>query len=219
MMFACRSADICWHRQQWSDTSRHCHRRRHWFTATSWSARRRHCITAPASSSVGRQSTLSPWQQHRLCVRPSHLSTSRYNGQSAGEPGPALTGHPVDSRWPFVSHLRHLNRDWPKLFVRDAAFWGKFVITRVHHLTGGSKTVYSVCLSSSLERPRSRHTDPLLLIYSFQFRSAFRATTMPSQLRPPETVACQPYPVNHTLPTADKAPTSFTDTLVVLIVV
>ena len=33
-------------------------------------------------------------------------------------------------------------------------------------------------------------TDPLLLIYSFQFRSAFRATTTSSQPRPLDTVAC-----------------------------
>jgi len=32
-----------------------------------------------------------------------------------------------------------------------------------------------------LERRQSRRTDPLLLVYSFQFRSAFRATATPSQ--------------------------------------
>jgi len=58
---------------------------------------------------------------------------------------------------------------------------------------------------ATLERPELRRTDPLLLIYSFQFRSAFRATTTPSQpqIRRPQ-----------------KAPTSVvTDNLVKLIVV
>jgi len=56
-----------------------------------------------------------------------------------------------------------------------------------------------------LERPQSRLTDPLLLIYSFQFRSAFRATTTLSQPQ-----IRRPY----------KAPTSVvTDNLVKLIVV
>jgi len=56
---------------------------------------------------------------------------------------------------------------------------------------------------------------PLLLIYSFQFRSAFHATTMPSQPRPLDTIVC----VDHAQPATDKAPTSVTDSLVVLIVV
>jgi len=43
---------------------------------------------------------------------------------------------------------------------------------------------------SKLERPQSRRTDPLLLIYSFQFSSAFRVTTTPSQPLPLDTVAC-----------------------------
>ena len=33
----------------------------------------------------------------------------------------------------------------------------------------------------TVEGPQSRRTEPLLLIYSFQFRSDFRATTTPSQ--------------------------------------
>ena len=38
--------------------------------------------------------------------------------------------------------------------------------------------------NNALERPQSRSTDPLLLIYSLQFRSAFLSTT-PSQPGPP----------------------------------
>jgi len=71
---------------------------------------------------------------------------------------------------------------------------------RVQHL------LITACVSGEiLERPQSRRTDPLLLIYSFQFGPAFRATTTPSQpqLR-------RPY----------KAPTSVvTDNLVKLTVV
>jgi len=66
-----------------------------------------------------------------------------------------------------------------------------------------------------LERPQSRHTDHLLLIYSFQFRSAFRAMTTPSQPSQLDTVPC----VDHTQPAADKVPTSVTNNPVVLIVV
>jgi len=69
---------------------------------------------------------------------------------------------------------------------------------------------------TELQRRQSRHTDPLLLIYSFQFRSAFHATTTPSQPRALDTVAC----VDHAQPAADKAPTSVvTDNLVKLIAV
>jgi len=57
-----------------------------------------------------------------------------------------------------------------------------------------------------LECPQSRCTDPLLVIYSFQFRFTFRATTTPSQQRALDTVAC----VNHAQPATDKAPTSIT---------
>ena len=53
-----------------------------------------------------------------------------------------------------------------------------------------------------LERPQSRPTEPLLLIYSFQLRSAFRATTTPSQPRALDTVAC----VVHAQTAAYKAP-------------
>jgi len=55
----------------------------------------------------------------------------------------------------------------------------------------------------------------VLLIYSFQFRSAFRAATTPSQLCPLDTGVC----VDHAQPAEDKVPTSVvTDILVVLIV-
>jgi len=83
-----------------------------------------------------------------------------------------------------------------------------------------------------LERPQSRCTDPLLLIYSFQFRSAFRASTTPSQ---PQSCACratttpsQSHAFDHAQTTRSqpqirrpyKAPTSVvTDNLVLLIVV
>jgi len=81
-------------------------------------------------------------------------------------------------------------------------------------------------ISSSIivERPQSRCTDPLLLIYSFQFRSAFRATTTPSQPRALDIVVR----VDHTQNTPSqpqirrpyKAPTSVvTDNLVKLIAV
>jgi len=65
-----------------------------------------------------------------------------------------------------------------------------------------------------LERPRSRLTDPLLFIYSFQSG----LLSVPSQRRPLDTIACRPRP-DHAQPTADNAPTSVTDNLVVLIVV
>ena len=71
---------------------------------------------------------------------------------------------------------------------------------------------------------QSRRTDPLLLIYSFQCGSAFRATTTPSQPRALDTVACVDH--THTTPSQPqirrpyKAPTSVvTDDLVKLIVV
>jgi len=51
-----------------------------------------------------------------------------------------------------------------------------------------------------LERPHLRRTDPLLLIYSFQFRSAFRATTTPSQTRALDTTP------DHAQPATDMAP-------------
>jgi len=58
----------------------------------------------------------------------------------------------------------------------------------------GTNDFSNSCFSSlQLERPLSRRTDPLLLIYSFQFRSAFRAATTPSQPRPLDTVACVDY--------------------------
>ena len=53
-----------------------------------------------------------------------------------------------------------------------------FINTWMEHRTSRPALVV-VC--SVLERPQSRRTDPLLLICSFQFRSAFRATTTPSQ--------------------------------------
>ena len=45
-------------------------------------------------------------------------------------------------------------------------------------------------MTHHVERPQSRRTDPLLLIYSFQFRSAFHAMTTPSQPCAIDTVAC-----------------------------
>ena len=63
-------------------------------------------------------------------------------------------------------------------------------------------------LSFLTRTPQSRRTDPLLLIYSFQFRSAFRSTTTPSQPRALDTVACvdqaQTTPSHE--PAANKAP-------------
>ena len=55
----------------------------------------------------------------------------------------------------------------------------------------------------------------LLLIYSFQFRSAFRATTTPSRPRPLDTIACQVSSprTDYAQPAADNAPTSVTEAL------
>ena len=46
----------------------------------------------------------------------------------------------------------------------------------------GTNDFSNSCFSSlQLERPQSRRADPLLLIHSFQFRSAFRSATTPGQ--------------------------------------
>jgi len=55
----------------------------------------------------------------------------------------------------------------------------------------------------------------LLLIYSFQFRSAFRATTTPSRPRPLDTIACQVSSprTDYAQPATDNALTSVTKAL------
>jgi len=64
----------------------------------------------------------------------------------------------------------------------------------------GSKGIpcFTLCYSLLLKCPQSRRTDPLLLIYSLQFRSPFSATTTCSQ----------PRTLDYAQPAADKAPTS-----------